>query len=48
MPFEILDKKEGYLIHEVNGKYYLCKIIETYDSQEEAVNELVKAITKNK
>lgn len=42
----ISEVKEGYLIHENNGEFVLCKIIEKYDSKEEAIKELINKLNE--
>ncbi|MGL5329473.1 MAG: hypothetical protein ACRDD7_09395 [Peptostreptococcaceae bacterium] len=33
--------KEGYLVHVSNGEYIVCKILESFDNEEEALDKLV-------
>lgn len=42
----ISEVKEGYLIHENNGEFILCKIIEKYDTKEQALKELINKLNK--
>lgn len=37
--------KEGYLIHQNNGEFILCKIIEVFNNEEDATNKLVEILT---
>lgn len=39
----------SYTVKELrNGKYILCKILNEYDSKEDADKDMVKVVTKNK
>lgn len=38
--------KEGYLIHENNGQFILCKIIKKYETKEEAIKELINKLNE--
>lgn len=42
----INEVKEGYLIHENNGQYILCKIIEKYNTKEEAIEKLINKLNE--
>lgn len=42
----ISEVKEGYLIHENNGQYILCKIIEKYNDKEKALEELINKLNE--
>lgn len=42
----ISEVKEGYLIHENNGEFILCKIIKKYDNKEEALKELINKLNE--
>lgn len=48
----LLKRKEytkGYLIHKTaNSKHMLCKILNEYDNEEEALQDLLKLLTKKK
>jgi hypothetical protein len=43
---KLKETKEGYLIHETNDKYIVCKIIKECDTKEEALKELIKNLNK--
>jgi hypothetical protein len=40
--------KNGYLIHQTENKFIICKILNEYNSQQEANNDLVDLLTKKK
>ena len=37
--------KRGYFVHSDNGKNMLCKILNEYDTREEATKDLVNLVT---
>ena len=39
--------KKGYIIHETSTKVLLCKILNEYDKEPEASEDLVKLLTNN-
>lgn len=44
-----MDKyRKGYLIHEGDGNYCLCKILNEYNSEEEAEKDLIDLLTHHK
>lgn len=48
MGFVVKEPKEGYLIHEVNNEFFLCKIIKKYESEDEAIEGLLEVLNKPK
>lgn len=43
--FETSD--EGYLIHENKGEFTVCKIIETFNDEDEALAKLLELLSEN-
>ena len=43
-----IDSKKGYIIHKTPNRYLLCKILEEYETQEEANKELANLLSGNK
>ena len=43
--FKPQQEKRGYFVHTSNGKIMLCKILNEYDTQDEAREDLVSLVT---
>lgn len=43
-----IEKKKGYLIHKTATKYILCKVLNEYQSEEEAQEDLINLLTHKK
>lgn len=41
-------KKEGYLIHETDNGYKICKVLKSVETKEEAINELLRIMKECK
>lgn len=42
--FKPKEEKRGYFVHTDNGKNVLCKILNEYDTREEATKDLVNLV----
>jgi hypothetical protein len=41
-------KKTGYLIHRTQNKYVLCKVLNEYESEQDAENGLIDLLVHDK
>ena len=49
MAFKLKETKEKFIVHKFSdNKYAVCKVLESYDTEEEALKSLLKTIKKKK
>lgn len=49
MGFQLKEPKEKFVVHKAtDNKYHVCKIVETFDSEQKALEGLMKIMNKKK